>query len=61
MNKDQVKGTGKEIKGGLKETIGKATDNPKTEAEGKIEKNVGTTQRKIGEAKEDIKDSVRRH
>src|SRR5690606_16503168 len=55
MDKDQVKGAGKEVKGGIKETLGRATDNPKTEAEGKVEKNIGTAQRKAGEAKEAVR------
>lgn len=54
MNKDQVKGAVKEIKGGAKETLGKITNNPATEIEGKIEKNIGKTQRKLGDAKEFI-------
>lgn len=59
MDKDQVKGTGKEIKGGIKETIGKATGNRDTELEGKVEKNVGTAQRKVGEAKDAVKDTLK--
>jgi len=59
MDKDQAKGAAKEVKGGVKEAFGKATDNPKTEAEGKVEKNVGTAQRKVGDAKEAVRDAVK--
>ena len=58
MNKDQVKGAGREVKGAVKETVGKVTDNPKTEVEGKVEKNLGTAQRKAGDVKEAVKDAV---
>jgi uncharacterized protein YjbJ (UPF0337 family) len=32
MDKDRVKGTGKEVKGAVKETLGKATGDVETEA-----------------------------
>lgn len=59
MNKDQVKGAAKEVKGGVKEAFGKATDNPKTEIEGKVEKNVGTAQHKAGDAREAVRDAAK--
>jgi uncharacterized protein YjbJ (UPF0337 family) len=61
MNKDQVKGTAKEIKGGVKETLGKAAGKPGTELEGKVEKNVGTAQRKVGDTKEALDKSTKNH
>lgn len=60
MDKDQVKGAGKEIKGAVKETVGKVTGKRDTELEGKVEKNVGTAQRKAGEAKDAVKDTLKK-
>jgi len=37
MDKDRIKGAAKEAKGAVKETIGKATGDTKTEAEGAVE------------------------
>lgn len=44
------KATGKlhEVKGTIKETIGKAVDNPDLEADGQAEKNAGKAQNWIG-------------
>jgi len=53
MDSDRIKGTAKEIKGGLKEVVGKVTNDPQTELEGKVEKTVGKIQRKLGEAKDE--------
>ncbi|MFC3338781.1 CsbD family protein [Paracandidimonas soli] len=52
MNKDQAKGTIKEVKGGAKEAFGKATEKPSTTVKGKAEKDIGTMQRKFGDAKD---------
>ena len=46
---DQVKGKFHEVKGGVKEKVGQVTDNPKLEAEGKVEKLAGKIQTKVGE------------
>ena len=47
--KDQVKGKFHEMKGGAKETAGQVTNNPRLEAEGKVEKKAGKVQGKIGQ------------
>ncbi len=51
-----------EMKGNLKETAGKLTGNERMEGEGKAEKDVAKTQRKLGgmgdEAKGKVKESV---
>ncbi|MFZ3167208.1 MAG: CsbD family protein [Candidatus Methanoperedens sp.] len=49
--KDQIEGKVHKIKGGIKETAGQLTDNPKLEAEGKVEKQVGKVQEKVGQIK----------
>jgi uncharacterized protein YjbJ (UPF0337 family) len=48
---DKVKGTFHEAKGKVKEMAGKITDNPKLEAEGKLEMIAGKVQEKIGQVK----------
>lgn len=49
--KDLAKGTFHELKGKVKEVAGKASDNPKLEAEGTGEKIAGKVQENIGQAK----------
>jgi uncharacterized protein YjbJ (UPF0337 family) len=49
MNKDEIKGKIEEIKGELKERIGGATKDRKTQAEGFVEEKKGQVQQKIGE------------
>jgi uncharacterized protein YjbJ (UPF0337 family) len=48
---DTTIGTLHEIKGKVKEELGKLTDNPKLEVEGNYEKNAGKIQRKLGQVK----------
>jgi uncharacterized protein YjbJ (UPF0337 family) len=59
MDKDRIKGAGKEVKGAVKETAGKVTGSHTTEAEGKAAKAGGTIQRKAGEAKDAVRESVK--
>ena len=47
--KDQAEGALHEVKGKLKEQAGKLILDPKLEAEGKDEKQVGQLQQKIGQ------------
>ena len=49
--KDKVEGTFHEVKGTVKEEVGKLTSNPELEAEGQGEKNVGKAQQVIGKVK----------
>jgi uncharacterized protein YjbJ (UPF0337 family) len=48
-SKDKTKGAFREVKGKVKEKIGRATNNPDLEAEGLVEKVGGKVQKKIGE------------
>jgi uncharacterized protein YjbJ (UPF0337 family) len=48
-DKDQVKGTFHEVKGKVKEEIGRATKNPNLEDEGTAEKVAGKVQKKVGQ------------
>jgi uncharacterized protein YjbJ (UPF0337 family) len=54
INKDQVKGRVEEAKGTVKEVIGRVFGNKSLEMKGNIQKNVGTVQTAVGNAKEDI-------
>jgi uncharacterized protein YjbJ (UPF0337 family) len=49
--KDEVAGKIHEVKGAVKEKVGKLTNNPELEAKGKIEKVAGKVQSKIGQVK----------
>jgi uncharacterized protein YjbJ (UPF0337 family) len=55
VNKDQIKGRAKEAKGKIKEVTGDLVGNQKLETEGKIEKNLGKAQAKVGDVKQDLK------
>jgi uncharacterized protein YjbJ (UPF0337 family) len=48
--KDKAKGKFHEVKGKVKEKVGRATNNPDLEAEGQVEKIGGKVQKKIGQA-----------
>jgi uncharacterized protein YjbJ (UPF0337 family) len=58
MNKDQVKGRVKEAEGKIKEVAGKLVGNEKLEIKGKIEKNLGKAQAKLGDVRQDVKDAL---
>jgi uncharacterized protein YjbJ (UPF0337 family) len=49
--RDKVEGTGHELKGTVKEGVGKLSDNPRLQAEGTVEKIVGKIQRTSGQVK----------
>ncbi|MGD9948107.1 MAG: CsbD family protein [Desulfobulbus sp.] len=50
--KDQAEGSFHQVKGKVKEVAGKLTGKPELEVDGKVEKNAGKAQEKIGEIKE---------
>ena len=47
--KDKVAGKVHEVKGELKEKVGKATNNPDLESQGQAEKIGGKVQKKVGD------------
>jgi uncharacterized protein YjbJ (UPF0337 family) len=55
MDKDRVAGAVKEIKGSVKETIGKATGDAKLQSDGKADKIEGKVQNAIGGLKDALK------
>jgi uncharacterized protein YjbJ (UPF0337 family) len=56
VNKDQVAGVAKQVKGSVKQAAGKATGNRRAEAEGTADKIAGKVQKAYG----DVKDKVRK-
>ncbi len=57
MNKDQVKGTVKEMAGKLQAKVGDLTDNPKQQVKGHVKAVQGIAQQALGDAKELVKDA----
>jgi len=49
--KDKAQGTFHEVKGKIKETVGRATNNPDLEVEGQAEKIGGKVQKRVGQVK----------
>jgi len=60
MDKDRIAGSAKEIKGSVKETIGKATGDTKLQADGKADKVEGKVQNAIGGVKDAARDALKR-
>jgi uncharacterized protein YjbJ (UPF0337 family) len=52
--KDKAKGRLHEVKGKIKEKVGRATNNPDLEAEGQVEKIRGKVQEKIGQVEKTL-------
>jgi uncharacterized protein YjbJ (UPF0337 family) len=57
MNKDQVKGRSKEAEGKVQEIAGKVVGSESQEARGNVTKNLGQLQAKVGDVKQDLKNS----
>ncbi len=57
-NKDQLGGVIKQVKGSVKQSVGKATGNKQTQAEGAAEKIAGKIQKGYGDLKETIKSKI---
>ena len=55
MDKDRIAGSAKEIKGAIKEGIGKAVGDAKLQADGKADKAEGKVQNAVG----GLKDALR--
>lgn len=60
MNKDQIKGTAKDIGGKIQEKVGDAVGSSKQQVEGLQNQVEGKIQKKVGDLKEAVKDSVDR-
>jgi uncharacterized protein YjbJ (UPF0337 family) len=58
MDHDRSEGIGHQIKGAVKEGVGKVTGDTKTEAEGTAERAGGKVQNAVGGAKDAVRDAV---
>jgi len=52
-NNNREKGVAHQVKGAVKEGVGKATDNQSQRLEGNLEKNAGKVQKEFGKATDD--------
>jgi uncharacterized protein YjbJ (UPF0337 family) len=59
MDKDRVIGSAKEIKGAVKEAIGKVTGDAKLQADGKADKTEGAIQNAIGGVSDAVRDALK--
>jgi uncharacterized protein YjbJ (UPF0337 family) len=55
MNKDQLEGVGKKVKGKVNELVGKATGNTTQQIKGELQQGAGEVQKQYGNLKEDLK------
>jgi len=55
MDKDRIAGAAKEIKGSVKETIGKALGDSKLQSDGRVDQVAGKVQNAIGGLKDALK------
>jgi uncharacterized protein YjbJ (UPF0337 family) len=60
MDHNRKDGGTHEIKGAVKEMVGKVTGNSSKELAGQLEKNLGKVQRKAGEAADEIRDAAKK-
>jgi uncharacterized protein YjbJ (UPF0337 family) len=58
MDKDRVEGSASNIKGKIKEGVGKMTGDSKTEAEGKAEQVKGKAQNAVGGLKDKAREAL---
>jgi uncharacterized protein YjbJ (UPF0337 family) len=58
MDDDRIEGAGKQVKGSIKEAIGKITGDRSAQAEGAIEKAKGKAQSALGKAKDAARDKL---
>jgi uncharacterized protein YjbJ (UPF0337 family) len=60
MDKDRIAGAARQIKGAVKETVGKLTGDAKTQAEAAVEKAAGMVQNIVGGAKDAVRETVKK-
>jgi uncharacterized protein YjbJ (UPF0337 family) len=58
VDHDRVEGIGHQVKGAIKEGVGKVTGDTRTEAEGAAEKTGGKVQNAVGGAKDAARDAL---
>jgi len=60
MNKDQVKGSAKEVAGKVQEGVGRAIDSKEQQMKGLGKQIEGNAQKNFGNLKEAVKDAAKR-
>jgi len=60
MDKDRLKGRVRQTIGAMKQAVGRASGDRKTEAEGAIEKSSGASQSALGRAKDRLRRRLRK-
>jgi uncharacterized protein YjbJ (UPF0337 family) len=60
MDKDRIAGSAKQLKGSVKEAIGKASGDAKLESDGKADKVKGKVQNAIGGVKDAMRDALKK-
>jgi uncharacterized protein YjbJ (UPF0337 family) len=60
MDKDRIAGTAKEIKGSVKEAIGKVVGDAKLQSDGKAEQTEGKIQNAVGGLKDTVREIVKK-
>ena len=60
MDKNRVEGAVDQAKGSIKEAIGKVTGNDQLQAEGVADKVAGKAKSTLGEAKDAVRDAVKK-
>ena len=60
MNKDQVKGTLKDVAGKVQQKAGEVIDSPEQQAKGLAKQVEGKTQKKVGDVKEAVDTATRK-
>ena len=61
MNKDQIKGAAKQTAGKVQSAVGRAVGSTDQELKGVAKQVEGAAQKNYGNAKQDVKDSLKKH
>jgi uncharacterized protein YjbJ (UPF0337 family) len=60
MHKDEVEGAAKEVRGSVKDAIGKVTGDKKLQADGAADKIEGKVQKTAGQIKDAARDALKK-
>jgi uncharacterized protein YjbJ (UPF0337 family) len=60
MDKDRVAGSAKQVKGAVKEAVGKVTGDAKLQGDGKADKAEGKVQNAVGGLKDMVRDALKK-
>jgi len=60
MDKDRIAGVAKEVKGSVKEVMGKVVGDAKLQSDGKAERTAGKIQNAVGGIKDTVREVVKR-